>query len=481
MSTTIPAPCEGAIIRTAPESQARAGTGIVVTTILGSSIAFIDGSVVTVALPAMQSSLDLAQSSVQWILNAYLLPLGSLLLLAGAGGDRFGQSRLFVLGLLIFGAASVACAAASSVGLLLLGRAAQGVGAALLVPTSLAILGSAFQGERRTMAIATWAAASAVTGAIAPLLGGWLVDARSWRAIFLINPPIVAATLLLAWLFLPARTQSPTAPPRRLDWLGAALISASLGLLSGGLIELGADPRSRMAWTLVACAVVLFALFLAVEAGRADSAMMPLRLFRSSTFSAVNLLTLLLYAALGGLMLLLPFLMIRVARWDAVEAGAALLPLPVIIGLLSRPAGRWSERYGVRVFLVAGPLVVAAGMLLLLRLQAAPVDFAREVLPALVVISTGMGLTVSPLTATVISAVGPGYTGIASGINNAIARIAALIAAALIGPLLHRAGDPVAFVTGLKLTAAASAVVIAAGAIIGAWMLTEHEPTRRRA
>jgi EmrB/QacA subfamily drug resistance transporter len=469
MTAAIPAPCEApALARGAAGSR---GVGVLVTTILGSSIAFIDGSVVNVALPAMQSGLALSEGALQWIVNAYLLPLSALMLLGGVAGDRFGRRNVFVLGLLLFGLASVACAVAASIGVLLAGRAIQGAGAALLVPTALAILGSAFDARQRAMAIGTWAAASAIAGAAGPVLGGWLVDVSSWRAIFLINPPIVLVTLLLAWKFLVDEPMGDRAAGPGMDWTGAALITASLGLLSWGLIELGAGWRSTVAWASVVVGALLACVFVALEFKQGPKAMMPLDLFRSTAFAAANLLTLLLYAALAGLMLLLPFLLIRVGGWEAVEAGAALLPLPVTIGFLSRSAGTLSERYGARWFLAGGPLTVAAGMLLLLRVEPTQIDYVGSVLPALMVISLGMAFTVAPLTTTVIGSVERDQAGVASGVNNAIARIAALLAGALVGPVLARAGDPAAFVNAMHIAAGVSAGFVATGAVISAWMM----------
>jgi EmrB/QacA subfamily drug resistance transporter len=333
--------------------------GTLAATILGSSLAFIDGSVVNVALPAIEH--DLASSgasgaSIGWLINAYLLTLGALVLVGGVAGDRYGRKRMFLAGIAVFAAASAACALAPGFGWLLAVCALQGVGAALLVPASLAILGAAFEGEARGRAVGTWAAASSVAGALGPLLGGWLVDAVGWRAIFLINLPIAAAAAWLAWRQVDESRSDDTAP---LDLVGAALATVGLGLATFGLTALAANGAAHggalAGGAAVAAGVVALVAFVFVEARLGRRAMMPLALFGTRPFVGVTLLTPCLYAALSGMVvLLLPYLLIASAGWAATAAAAALLPLSLVMGLGSRAAGKLAERVGTRRLLTVG-------------------------------------------------------------------------------------------------------------------------------
>lgn len=440
-------PCDSGVAAGARDvaTAARHPTGTLAATILGSSLAFIDGSVVNVALPTIER--DLASSgasgaSIGWLINAYLLPLGALVLLGGVAGDRYGRKRMFLAGMAIFTTASLACALAPGFGWLLAARAAQGIGAALLVPASLAILGAAFSGDARGRAVGTWAAASAVTGALGPLAGGWLVDAFGWRTIFLVNLPIAAVAAWLGWRNVDESRSGEAAP---LDVAGAVLATAGLGLATYGLTALaahgaGAGARSPMpAVAALGAGIAALLAFIVVEGRRGRAAMMPLALFGTRSFAGVSILTLCLYAALSGMVVLLPYLLIRSAGWSAAAAGAALLPLSVAMGLGSRAAGRLAERVGARVLLTIGPLVVAVGFALFLRIGAGETSYWRVVLPALAVVAIGLTLSVAPLTAAVMSAVDSGHVGSASGVNNATARVAGLIATALLGFVL--AGD----------------------------------------
>jgi len=420
--------------------------GTLAATILGSSLAFIDGSVVNVALPAVER--DLASSgasgaSIGWLVNAYLLTLGALVLVGGVAGDRYGRKRMFLAGIAVFTAASLACALAPGFGLLLAARALQGTGAALLVPASLAILGAAFEGEARGRAVGTWAAASAVAGAVGPLAGGWLVDVVGWRAIFLVNLPLAAAA---AWLASRNVDESRSDDAAPLDLVGAALATLGLGLVTFGLTALAARGAgaaahggATAAFAALAAGALALAAFVVVEARLGARAMMPLALFGTRAFVGVTLLTLGLYAALSGMVVLLPYLLIARGGWSATAAGAALLPLSLAMGLGSRAAGKLGERVGARVLLTIGPLVVAAGFALFLRIGAANARYATDVLPALVVVACGLTLSVAPLTSAVIAAVDPAHVGSASGFNNATSRVAGLLATALLGYVL--AGD----------------------------------------
>ena len=396
-------------------------------TILGSSMTFIDGSVVNVALPAMQRTFGTDFSALQWVMNGYLLALASLILLGGAAGDRIGRRRIFAIGLCSFVAASIACGLAPSSVFLVVARFVQGVGAALLTPTSLALVGAAYGGDARGPAIGTWAAAGALTTALGPPLGGWLVDTVGWRSIFYLNVPIGAVALLFAWKLEP---DPPIDRDRPLDYPGAALATAALGLLTFGLISLGERAVTRGVIALVGALPAAW-LFLRHES-RAASPMMPLSLFRDWNFSGANALTVLLYAALGGAFFLLPLVLIQVHGYSATAAGAALLPFAVILGLGSRATGRWSSRFGARLPLVVGPLVAAAGFALL-AWGGRTASYLVGYFPGLVVVGIGMTITIAPLTTTVFDSAPDAMSGIASGINNAAARAGSLIAIAALG------------------------------------------------
>jgi EmrB/QacA subfamily drug resistance transporter len=402
---------------------------ILAATIVASSMVFIDGTVVSVALPAIQASLAAPISQAQWIVNAYVLTLGTLILIGGAAGDRFGRRRVCIAGIVLFTAASVWCGLAGSSSMLVAARAVQGVGGALLVPSSLAIISASFAPQQRARAIGTWAGASALTTALGPMVGGWLVDTLSWRAIFFINVPLALVALLLTvrWV-AESRDQSA----RGVDWAGSALAIAGLGLLAYGL-----TAASNVGWansavlaSLCGSAVLLSAL-LWWEA-RAAAPMLPLVLFRSLTFSGANVVTLLLYFALSGELFFLPFYLIDIQGYSAAEAGAAFLPFSLILAALSRWAGGLNERYGARMLLTVGSLVSAAG-LTLFALPLRAVGYWSAVFPAMAVWGFGMTLCVAPLTAAVMRSAGDRYAGAASGINNATARIAGMLAVALLG------------------------------------------------
>ena len=428
-------------------------------TILASSLAFIDGSVVNVALPAIGHSLDATAADLQWAVNAYLLPLSALLLLGGAIGDRFGRKRMLVTGIAVFALASLACAVAPSLDLLLAARVAQGVGAAMLMPNSLAILGSAFTGEQRGRAVGTWAAAGAIAGAVGPPLGGWLVDSIGWRAIFLLNLPLAAAAIVIAWRYVGESRDPGNA---RLDWLGAALVTASLGAATWGLTLASTAGLTSVAGAAVGAGAVLMLGFLWVEHRRGEAAMMPLSLFGSASFVGLTLLTLFLYGALGGLLVLLPYVLIKAAGYTALAAGAALLPFPAVIAVASRTMGRLAERMGPRLPLTVGPLVVAVGFALLTRIDAGG-DYWTTVLPAILVIAVGMAGAVAPLTTAVLASVDAHHTGTASGFNSAVARTGGLVVTALVGGVIGSMGE--ALVAGFHIAAWAGAGLALAAAL----------------
>jgi EmrB/QacA subfamily drug resistance transporter len=414
-----------------PLSKARK-RWVLVATVLGSSLTFIDGSALGVALPTIQSDLGAGPAAAQWVSNAYLLTLGALVLTGGAAGDRFGRRRVFLIGVALFALASMACALSPTIDLLIAGRSVQGVGAALLTPGALAVIGAAFPPGERGKAFGTWAGAGALFGMIGPLVGGWLTDHGDWRAIFWINVPLAGLAAVVTLMATP-ESRDPNA--RGLDLAGAALAVAGLGALTWGLTaapDLGFDDP-RILTGLTGGAGLLVA-FLVVEA-RASHPMMPLGLFRSPVFSGVNLLTLFLYFALGGAMFFLPFDLIRVHGWSATKAGAAMLPFAVIMGLFSSQAGRLADRFGARLSLGLGPVLAGLG-LALLAVPAPGAGYVDGPLAGMTLMAVGMTLAVGPLTAAVMGAVPEGHTGVASGINNAVARVAGLLAIALLGLIL---------------------------------------------
>jgi EmrB/QacA subfamily drug resistance transporter len=369
---------------------------------------------------------------MQWVVNAYTLSLSALLLIGGAAGDRFGRRRIFVIGIAIFAAASLGCGLAPGVVPLIVGRFVAGAGAALLIPCSLAIVGAAFAEGERGKAIGIWSGASAIAAGLGPLLGGWLIDHSSWRMIFLINPVLAIPTAWIALRRLP-ESRDPDARAA-LDWPGAGLAFAGLGLLAYGLIA-ASDLGWRDGAVVVSLAfgALLLAAFVWYE-GRSAAPMMPLDLFRSRRFSGINLLTLLLYGALGGAFFFLPFLLIQVHGFSATEAGAAFLPFTLVLGALSRWSGGLLDRFGARWPLIAGPAISAIG-LALLAWPSADGFYWTSFFAAMIVLGFGMVITVAPLTTTVINAVPARQTGTASGINNAVASVASLLVIALLGTI----------------------------------------------
>lgn len=467
--TGFPAPCDASMAMTAARKDTPHPGAILVATVLASSLSFVDGSVVNVGLAAIGRELGASPADLQWVVNAYLLPLSALLLLGGAAGDLYGRRRMFLWGVGAFGVASILCAAAPTLGWLIAGRAVQGVSAAMLLPNSLASLGAAFAGEERGKAIGTWAAAGAAAGAIGPLVGGALIDAVSWRAIFLINLPLVIGALWLGARFLP---ESHGEGGGRLDWPGATLATIGLGALTWGLTVLSGHAVMRGATLAVGIGSAALLLFLWIEHRRGDRAMMPLGLFATPSYIGLSILTLLLYGALGGLFVLLPFVLIEAGGYSAVQAGAALLPLSIVIGLVSRAMGRLAARIGPRWPLTIGPLVVAGGFLLTSAIDPQS-SYWTGVMPGLLVIAIGMAGAVAPLTTAVMNSVDERHVGTANGANSAFARTGGLIATALVGSVL--AGRGAALVHDV---ATASLIGAGVSAIAGLAALFLLEPER---
>jgi EmrB/QacA subfamily drug resistance transporter len=441
--TSVDAPCSDAAKR-----------GILLAAILGSSMAFIDGTVVNVALPAIQRDLHADAFQAQWVVESYALFLAALLLVGGSLGDHFGRRRIFAIGVALFAVASAACAASATVQQLIAARAVQGIGAALLVPGSLALISASFPEGERGKAIGTWSGASGITAAIGPVIGGWLVDQYSWTWAFLINVPMAAVVLWVVWRRVP-ESRSPSAGG--LDVWGALLATVGLGGIVYAFIEAPVQQwRAPAVIAALAVGVLASAAFVAVEA-RARAPMLPLALFTRRNFGGANALTLLLYAALGGGLYFFPLNLIQVQGYSATVAGAALLPFIVIMFLFSAKAGQLVDRFGPRLPLVVGPVIAGLGFALFV-VPGVGADYWTAFFPAVVVLGIGMTITVAPLTTTVMNAVGPDLAGIASGVNNAVSRTAAVLAVAVFGLVMAMAFDA-SLATGLRDMQAAPELV----------------------
>ena len=436
MSGALPLPCAAEEPGEPAGGRAFDPRGTLVACTVASSLAFVVGSIVNVALPQMRADFGVGPAGAQWIVNAYLLPLGAFVLIGGALGDHYGRRRVFLAGLATFLAATVLCAVAWSFPVLLAARALEGIGAALIAPTSLAILADAFTGRARGRAVGTWAGAGAAAGALAPVAGGWIVDAAGWRWAFVAVLPFAAWACVLAARSV-RESKAGTNARAPLDWLGAGLVGAGLLAVIWALIALPEQGASGRVLAALAAGAALLAGFLAVEAARGEAAMTPLALFADAGFSGLMAFTFLLYAALGGLMLMLPYALIEAQGYSATAAGAALLPLPLLIGGLSRwTGGSLADRFGARALLTAGAALVACGFAWFARLPSDAVSYAADILPGLLALALGMALAVAPLTSAVLSSAGDARSGVASGINNAISRIGGLVATALLGLVL---------------------------------------------
>jgi EmrB/QacA subfamily drug resistance transporter len=439
MNGILKQPCDEGVILASPVAAApcrqAAKPWILTATFLASSMAFIDGTVVNVALGALQREFDATLVGIQWVVEAYALFLASLVLVGGSLGDLYGRRRIFALGIAIFAVASVACGLARDIDELILARATQGVGAALLVPGSLAIISASFPENERGRAIGTWSGMSAITGAAGPVIGGWLIEHASWRWAFLLNLPLAAATLAITFWQVPESRGEMRV--KRLDWPGALLVTAGLGLIVFALLE-----SSNHGWRGgrvvggLAVGVIALVLFVVVES-RSASPILPPELFRIRNFTGANLLTLFLYAALGGVMFFLPLNLIQVQAYSATAAGASMLPFILLFSFLSRWAGGLVERWGPKKPLIIGPLIAGLAFVLL-ALPGQGGNYWTTFFPGIVLLGLGMATSVAPLTTVVMTSLSADRAGIASGVNNAVARMAALLAIAIFGlVMLH--------------------------------------------
>ncbi|WP_280259973.1 MFS transporter [Nocardia abscessus] len=452
-----------------PRLQSGTGRWILLATILGSSVASLDATVVNIALPRIGESLETDVAGLQWTLNGYTLTLASFILLGGSLGDKLGRRRVFVSGTIAFAIASVLCGAATTIEMLVAARILQGVAGAMLMPGSLALISSSIDQRDQGAAIGLWSGFGGVAGAFGPFLGGWLIDLAGWRSIFFLNVPLAVVVVLVALRHVP-ESRDPNAATR-LDVPGALVVALALGALTLGLID--TMPL------LIVAGVALLAAFVLIEL-RSDHPLVPPALFGSRVFTAANLVTFAVYAALGGVFFLLVLELQLVAGYSPLMSGVATVPITLIMLLLSAPAGRWAQAHGPRIPMTAGPLLAAAGLVLLLRIGPETTYFT-DVLPGVLVFGLGLAVLVAPLTGAVLGAVPASEAGIASGVNNAVARTAQLLAVAALPGLAGISGalgDPAAFDDGFATAMWLCVGLLVLGAMLAAVLL---RPERRPA
>jgi EmrB/QacA subfamily drug resistance transporter len=443
-----------------------AGRGVLATTILGSGMAMLDGSIVNVALPRIGAELGASVAGLQWILDGYLLALASLILVAGSLGDRFGRRKVFLIGVVWFGVTSVLCGLAQSTEMLVAARVLQGVGGALLTPGSLAILQSVFDHDDRARAIGSWSGLSGIAAAAGPLVGGLLVQVWSWRLAFLVNVPVAAVCVWLALRYVPeTRDEQRTG---KIDVVSSTIGALGLAGVTAALVEMPVPGRGPFAVTALVVGVAALAYFVVLQR-RVDDPLVPPKLFANHTFVIANLLTFVVYAALGGVMMLMGLQLQVSLGYPPTAAGLAGLPITIMLLLLSSRFGALASRYGPRWFLVSGPLFVAAGMLLLLRVEPGA-SYIGTVLPAVTVFGLGLAVVVAPVTATVLAAAPDRFAGVASGVNNAIARTGSLLAVAVLPAAAGLTGaayaDPTALTAGWRTALWVCAALSAVGGLV---------------
>ena len=453
-----------------------AGRWVLLATVLGSALAAIDATVVTIALPTIASDLDASFAGLQWTVTGYSVTLAALILFSGAAGDRFGRRRLFLLGVVWFTVASVLCAAAPTIGVLIAARVLQGVGGALLTPSSLAIIEAVFDPRDRPAAVGTWAGFSGVAGALAPFAGGWLLDLGSWRWVFLVNIPVAALVIHLTVRHVPETRDDEAAGG--LDWVGSAASVLFLGAGTYAIIEAPNGGKSAVVLLAAALAVALLVGFVLWER-RSPHPLLPLRLFTIRQFTAVNAVTFIVYGALGTFFFLLVLQLQVVAGWSPLLAGSSTIPVTVLVLAFSRWSGVLGQRIGPRLQMTIGPLLCALGTVLALRIGVGA-HYVTDVLPAVLVFGVGLAAMVAPLTATALSSVPTSNAGIASGVNNALARSASLlgiagipVAAGLTG---HAFEDPARFDAGFRTATLVCAVLFALGGLLAGLAVRNPHP-----